>query len=217
MPHFTRTTRRRITFSVVAAFILVIAWNKSAEVIGVAPPGYCAIKNADGTSQLSVDDTIQYFDAQLDADKTFSQESVSCTYWPAFGFEKEELNDVGLSPRAMAMWKAVKETFGKVPYGGFEPGGVTTGHKPGSAHYEGRAIDFFFKPYTDKQEKVSGWQLAQWAVVHADELHIATVIYDDRIWSRSDSYRGWHFFEPSYGDKTNPTIRHLDHVHIDVN
>ncbi|MEY4323363.1 MAG: hypothetical protein RL410_1144 [Actinomycetota bacterium] len=114
------------------------------------------------------------------------------------------------------MFDAVKKQFGFIPYGGFAPGGVTTGHKPGSAHYEGRAVDLFFKPYTSKTKKLSGWQVAQWAVLHADEFHIATVIYDDRIWTRNGSYQGWQVFVPEYGDPKNATIRHLDHVHIDV-
>ncbi|MEY4348168.1 MAG: hypothetical protein RIS43_587, partial [Actinomycetota bacterium] len=53
-------------------------------------------------------------------------------------------------------------------------------------------------------------------VLNAERLHIATVIYDDRVWTYNGSYQGWHQFVPEYGDPQNATIRHLDHVHIDV-
>ena len=38
---------------------------------------------------------------------------------------------------------------GDLSLGGFAPGGVTTGHMEGSAHYEGRAVDVFVRPVDD--------------------------------------------------------------------
>lgn len=218
MPHFIPTTKksRRVVLAGLLTIFFVFAWSNSARFVGVAPPGYCAITLTDGVIQLSISDTQKYASRIWEERRSLPKESVNCTYWPTGGFGKQELNSQGLTDRAMVMWDAVKEKFGRVPYGGFAPGGVSTGHMPGSAHYEGRAIDFFFTPYTSGKKKNQGWQLAQWAVMHADELNIATVIFDDRVWTRSESFRGWHYFEPQYGDKNNPIIRHLDHVHIDV-
>jgi hypothetical protein len=39
-----------------------------------------------------------------------------------------------------------RAVFGRQSLGGFAPGGVRSGHVEGSAHYEGRAIDVFFRP-----------------------------------------------------------------------
>jgi hypothetical protein len=218
MPRFIPTTKksRRIILTLSVTLLLAFTWTNSAKFVGIAPPGYCAIASSDGTIQLSASDAQKYAKRVWAQHRSFAKESLNCTYWPTGGFGKQELNSQGLTSRAMSMWKAVRQEFGSIPYGGFGPGGITTGHMPGSAHYEGRAIDFFFKPYTSGKKKNQGWQLAQWAVMHADELNIATVIFDDRVWTRSESFRGWHFFEPQYGDKNNPIIRHLDHVHIDV-
>ncbi|MEY4347751.1 MAG: hypothetical protein RIS43_170, partial [Actinomycetota bacterium] len=194
-----KRTKRLLAAGVVAVF-LAFSWTHSATFIGIAPPGYCAIKSSDGILQLSNSDANDFAKRQWNDKSSLAKESVSCTYWPTGGFGKQDLDKIGLTPRAHEVLDATKKAFGFIPYGGFAPGGVTSGHKPGSAHYEGRAIDFFFKPYTDKAKKLSGWQLAQWAVLNAERLHIATVIYDDRVWTYNGSYQGWHQFVPEYGD-----------------
>ena len=66
----------------------------------------------------------------------------------------------------------------------------STGHIEGSAHYEGRAIDVFFRPITAANQQL-GWQQAQWAVAHADALQVATIIFDRRVWSAERSASGW--------------------------
>lgn len=122
----------------------------------------------------------------------------------------------GLTLRANSMWDAIKTVFGPLPAGGFMPGGVTTGHVPGSAHYEGRAIDFFYRPVTKKTIQ-HGWVLAQWLVAHAEPLQIATVIFDAQIWTPGDwNHRGWQPYSYPEGATTNVTLLHYDHVHVDV-
>ena len=122
----------------------------------------------------------------------------------------------GLTSRAEAMWKAVARVFGTLPVGGFAPGGVTTGHVPGSAHYEGRAIDFLYRPGTARSAR-HGWVLAQWFVAHATALQVATVIFDDKIWTPGDWHnKGWRTYNYPDGPTTNPTLLRLDHVHADV-
>ncbi len=44
------------------------------------------------------------------------------------------------------------------PLGGFEPGGVGTGHMEGSTHYEGRAVDISVRPISPAN-KVRGWAI----------------------------------------------------------
>lgn len=120
----------------------------------------------------------------------------------------------GLTPRAGAMLGQIRDVFGEVPTGGFAPGGVSSGHMDGSAHYDGRAVDVFFRP-VEPENRRRGWVLAHWAVAHAERLEIATVIFDDRIWSSGRSGSGWRTYRPG-GDPDNAVLRHLDHVHLDV-
>ena len=82
----------------------------------------------------------------------------------------------------------------------------------GSAHYDGQAVDFFFRP-ADATNNSAGWALAQFLVANADRLEVSTVIYDDRIWTASRSSEGWRDYEI---DSDDPVARHLDHVHVDV-
>ncbi len=122
----------------------------------------------------------------------------------------------GLTERANGMWTAVKSVFGPLPAGGFMPGGVHAGHVPGSAHYEGRAIDFLYRPITAKSIR-HGWVLAQWLVAHAQPLQIATVIFDARVWTPGGwDQRGWQPYVYPDGTTTNLTLLHYDHVHVDV-
>ena len=127
--------------------------------------------------------------------------------------EQDEAAD-GLTPRAGAMLEQIRDVFGDVPTGGFAPGGVRSGHMDRSAHYEGRAVDVFFRP-VQAENRRRGWVLAQWAVAHAERLELATVIFDDHIWSRGRSGSGWRDYRPD-GDPDNEVLRHLDHVHLDV-
>ena len=53
----------------------------------------------------------------------------------------------------------------------YPPGGVSDGHMPGSAHYEGRAVDVFFRPITPENQR-QGWALAHYLVAHADRLEL---------------------------------------------
>ena len=121
----------------------------------------------------------------------------------------------GLTPRAVRLRTALEEAFGRQSLGGFAPGGVRTGHVEGSAHYDGRALDVFFRPVTAKGT-ASGWALAHWAVAHASELDVTVVIYDRQIWSAGRSSQGWRDYEHPSGDTDNPVLAHEDHVHVEV-
>jgi hypothetical protein len=122
----------------------------------------------------------------------------------------------GLTPRARTVLDELTAVYGNLETGGYAPGGVTSGHIDGSAHYEGRAIDVMLRPHDDTEVNRRGWSIAQWAVAHAQRLGIATVIYDDRIWTARRSGEGWRAYQHPSGDAENITLRHLDHVHIDV-
>jgi len=65
-----------------------------------------------------------------------------------------------------------------------------------SQHSYGNAVDFFFDSLAHQDE------VANWAVAHADDLHIHTVISRSRIWTRD---QGWHTYTGDYHS----------HLHVD--
>jgi hypothetical protein len=128
----------------------------------------------------------------------------------------ETMGRNGLTPRADAVRKDLLQTFGKLSTGGYEAGGVSTGHMEGSAHYDGRAVDVFVRPIT-AATTTRGWAMAQYLVARAELLNIKTVIFSDKIWTsggRSDS--GWRPYTPPERSGDPAILRHLDHVHVDV-
>lgn len=128
---------------------------------------------------------------------------------------EQRLGTNGLTPRAGRALASMRATFGDLPVGGFSPRGVTSGHIEGSAHYEGRAVDVFFRPVRDANRS-RGWVLAQWAVAHADRLGVGTVIYDERIWSSRWPLDQWRTYRHPDGPTDDPVLLHRDHVHVEV-
>jgi hypothetical protein len=143
-----------------------------------------------------------------------SAAAFSCSVRPA-SYDAQRMGAAGLTPRAAVMLRQLEQAFGPQRTGGYAPGGVREGHAEGSAHYEGRAVDVFFRPVTADQRQ-RGWAAAQWLVANADRLGVATVIYDNRIWTARRSGQGWRAYVPPGGPTDNPTLRHEDHVHVDV-
>jgi len=143
-----------------------------------------------------------------------SPAAFTCSVRPG-PYDREEPGPRGLTPRAATVLDELRAAFGRQPAGGFAPGGVTTGHIDGSAHYDGRAVDVFFRPVTAENRR-EGWATAHWLVANADRLGIATVIYDERVWTARRSQEGWRGYQHPDGPTTNPTLRHKDHVHMDV-
>lgn len=141
-----------------------------------------------------------------------ADEALTCRDAPA-DLPVESLTATGLTPRSQAVFDGVDQAFGRVPYGGFAPGGVSTGHMEGSAHYDGRAIDYFFRPVREDNLD-AGWVLAQWLVARSDRLEVATVIFDDHVWTSRGSRRGWADYRTAPG--ASEVTRHRDHVHVDV-
>lgn len=133
---------------------------------------------------------------------------------PAAGSAR--LTDSGLTKRADVVRREVAAVFGDPPVGGFAPGGVSTGHMAGSAHYEGRAVDVFVRP-VNAQNKVRGWAIAQYLAAQADRLRIRTIIFDARIWTAGDrSGDGWRRYDPPERSGDRAILEHRDHVHVDV-
>ncbi|WP_112244234.1 hypothetical protein [Kribbella monticola] len=144
-----------------------------------------------------------------------TKQALSCTVNTS-SMQPEAMGTNGLTPRAEAVRQDLLKTFGKLSIGGYEPGGTKTGHMEGSAHYDGRALDIFVKPISTANT-LKGWALAQYLVARADHLKIRTVIFSDRIWTAgSKSDDGWRTYTPPDRPGNKDTLRHLDHVHVDV-
>lgn len=129
----------------------------------------------------------------------------------------DRLDDLGLVKRAAVVREDLESVFGTLSLGGFQPGGVTSGHMSGSAHYEGRAIDIFVRPINPDNRK-RGWAIASYLIAQADRLSINTLIFDDRIWhAGSRSGDGWTNYDvPSSSGGDRAILEHRDHVHVDV-
>jgi hypothetical protein len=128
---------------------------------------------------------------------------------------EEDLTESGLTPGAEAIRAEVADLFDP-PLGGFEPGGVRSGHGERSAHYQGRAVDIFVRPINAANNR-RGWAIAQYLVSQAQRLGIATVIFDDRIWTAGGrSGSGWRDYAAPDTPGDRAILEHRDHVHVDV-
>jgi hypothetical protein len=126
------------------------------------------------------------------------------------------LTKSGLTARADAVRRDLLARFPDQALGGFAPGGVSTGHMEGSAHYDGRAIDVLVRPVS-ATNRTRGWAIAQYLVSQADRLAIKTVIFDDRIWTAGRrSGDGWRDYDPPERSGDPAILEHRDHVHVDV-
>jgi hypothetical protein len=144
--------------------------------------------------------------------------ALTCRHGAADEEESDQLDRAGLTRRAAIVRADVELANGTQKLGGFAPGGVRSGHMPGSAHYEGRAIDIFFRPVTARQ-RTRGWAMAQYLVANAERLEVDTVIFDGRIWTSRRSGEGWRSYAPDTSGRparVAAVLEHRDHVHVDV-
>ncbi|HEX7189497.1 MAG TPA: hypothetical protein VF423_14850 [Actinomycetes bacterium] len=132
------------------------------------------------------------------------------------GIEPEKAGPNGLTPRAQRLRKGWTDDFGPLVAGGFARGGVSSGHVDSSSHYDGRAIDVFFRPLGDDEQRRRGRVFAQWLVAHAQEYNVLSIIYADHIWTSWAASLGWRDYVHPSGSRTNAVLRHLDHVHVAV-
>lgn len=148
-----------------------------------------------------------------------SRHALTCRYGGADADEESDrLGPAGLTGRAADVRRDLDRAFGRQRVGGFVPGGVTTGHTPGSAHYQGRAVDVFFRP-VNARNTTRGWATAQYLVAHAERLSVTTVIFDGRIWTDRRSWQGWRRYQPDTSGRSPraaAVLQHRDHVHVDV-
>jgi hypothetical protein len=157
------------------------------------------------------------FDDRATAAALLGHDGAALTCYHGRALPREEkIGPTGLTPKAERLRRAVRRAFGPLPMGGFAAGGVSTGHVDGSSHYDGRAMDIFFRPHTDRDQARRGWVLAHWLVARGARYDLLSVIYRDRIWTVWASFSGWRDYVHPSGNRRNPILRHLDHVHTAV-
>ena len=81
-----------------------------------------------------------------------------------------------------------------------------------SVHGTGRALDVMLPLSGGKADNTLGDKIAEFVIMNATEIGVQTVIWDNTIWSSTNP--GVHRY---YGDKSNVTLRHEDHLHIEIN
>lgn len=132
---------------------------------------------------------------------------------PDGSWAPEEMLPMGLTPRTKRVMELIERRFDAHEIGGFCEGGCTTGHVPGSDHYDGHAIDVMLTPYTSPAMERKGNRIARFLVANHERLAIKYVIWNDRIWQPE---QGWQPYTHPSGNTSDPTLRHLDHVHVSV-
>ena len=117
--------------------------------------------------------------------------------------------EIGLQPHALHALRCARAAFPWIT----SMGGV--GSRPNlSDHPAGRAVDFMIPKWDTNDGNARGWQLAHWLERHAADLHVTYLIYDDHIWRSYRASAGWTPYTHPNGTTSNPTLRHLDHVHL---
>ena len=145
-----------------------------------------------------------------------SRRAFACRIAEAPAAAPTTLDDRGLTARADKVRTDLESAFGPQSTGGYAPGGISSGHMKGSAHYVGRAVDVFVRPVTPAN-KTRGWAMAQYLVAQAARLGIEHVIFDGQIWTAGAlSGDGWRVYHPTEKTGSRAILMHRDHVHVDV-
>ena len=114
----------------------------------------------------------------------------------------------GLTPDALLVLRSINAEFGSHAYAGI-------GDRPNrSDHPSGRAVDIMIANWSTRTGIAEGNRIASWVQARARELGVTYIIWRDRIWNTGD--RGWSPYTHPNGPTSDPTLRHLDHVHVSV-
>jgi len=200
----------------------VLAWADETYAAVTGVDGYREREVADVAAEVGGGDQGRYAEHEDDARALASAltgnspEAFTCDTRVDAEEASDDLNGAGLVPRAQRVLDDLRAVFGDLPVGGFAPEGVSTGHIEGSAHYEGRAVDVFFRPVNERNN-VRGWAVAHYLMSQADRLAVRTVIFDDRIWTSSvRAGQGWRDYDAPDRAGDVAILEHRDHVHVDV-
>lgn len=115
----------------------------------------------------------------------------------------------GLTPDALRVVRCVDLEFGRHVYLGVGDRGNV------SDHPDGKAVDVMIDRWQTGAGNAHGWKIARWVQRNAARLGVTYVIWDAKIWSVERKDEGWRVYShPSGG--SDPTLDHLDHLHVSV-
>ena len=122
---------------------------------------------------------------------------------PATGSPAER----GLQPNALKALRCGAAAFPFVTrYGG------VGGRPNASDHPNGRAVDLMIPAWSSPGGKARGWEVARWYEANATQFGVTYLIFDDKVWRART--KQWAPYTHPNGATSNPTLRHLDHVHV---
>lgn len=105
-----------------------------------------------------------------------------------------------LTANARGVYRAVCDAYGSSvsSFGGYRAG-------DSGDHGSGRAVDIMVSG-------APGTTIARYVQAHAGQLHVAYVIYQQKIWMAGDPAGRWK----AMADRGSTTANHYDHVHVSV-
>ncbi|MBS3941472.1 MAG: hypothetical protein KG028_10975 [Actinobacteria bacterium] len=117
-----------------------------------------------------------------------------------------------VTPTTAALVAGIRAAFPNAPISCWAPRPAN----PTSDHPHGRACDITYGVigrFPTPSERAAGWAFADWLVANAQQLDIAYVIWDGRIWTSTGwrTYTGGGVYNPNH-----PTGGHYDHIHVSV-
>ncbi|WP_127125303.1 hypothetical protein [Georgenia sp. SYP-B2076] len=91
---------------------------------------------------------------------------------------------------------------------------------PASDHRRGRGCDVFVGAagqFPAAADVDSGWSMAEWFRLHADDLRVSYVIWQGKIWVADRADEGWAPYDGGgVYDAQDATGGHYDHIHVSV-
>ena len=115
----------------------------------------------------------------------------------------------GLTPDAAGVVAAITGEFGPHTYLGVGE----RPDNPASDHASGRAVDVMIDGWEQPAGIAHGDAVADWVTRNAAALGVTYVIWRAQIWSTADP--AWRAYSHPSG-KSDPTLLHMDHVHVSV-
>ena len=117
--------------------------------------------------------------------------------------------EAGLQPDAVLVVRCAVAHFQIASIGGL----ATSGHIAGSDHYTGRAVDLMIDDWATPAGVAFGDRVAAYFIANAGRFGITYIIWRARIWTTERPY--WRTYTHPSGS-ANPTLLHLNHLHISV-
>lgn len=115
--------------------------------------------------------------------------------------------ETGLQPAALAGLRCTVKAWPDIGNLGGKGGRPNK-----SDHPNGLAVDYGIPKWRTSQGRAYGWDIARWVQTNAEGQGVTYIIWDAKVWKART--RTWETYTHPNGPTTNPTLLHLDHVHV---